>query len=99
MGEDTFEINGRSFRLRGSRVTPVFPGTIQLQGVGKVPARPAGELAVGNRIMWNYGHIYTVIAIRPSPSGKTLQLEERSEETGKVYTRRLGADRLVAILA
>lgn len=95
---ETIEINGRYFRMGNGRLVEVYPGTIHLHGIGKMPARPARELRVGDRLMWNYGHTYTVVAIRPSPSGKTLELEERNDRDGKVYTRRLGASRLVAIL-
>ena len=96
----TVKINGRYYLATEAGVTaPVpVPATIHLQGIGDVPACPTGELKAGDRLMWNYGYIYAVVAIRPSPSGKTYEVDERSEENGKVYTRRLNADRLVAIL-
>ena len=97
---EPFEINGRYFRYTaGGKLVAVVPGTIHLQGVGDVPARPASEITVGTRLMWNTGAIYTVVAVRPNASGKTLAIDERDDKTGKVYTgRRLNTDRLVAIV-
>lgn len=70
-----------------------------LQGIGSVPAKAVKELNPygGDIIMWNYGYKSLVLRTIPSPSGKTFSVVLHGLESGKVSTRRLGADRLVAI--
>lgn len=70
--------------------------TIWLQGVGEVPAIPAGELKVGDVTRWNFGQTETILSIEPSKSGKTFvaQIETPSGWQG---TRRLSVTRLVAL--
>jgi hypothetical protein len=72
--------------------------TVHLQGVGRQPAKPAGELVVGDRTMWNTGSIYVVESITPKASGRTLDTMLRDEQSGKVYPRRFVASRMVAIV-
>ena len=57
--------------------------TIHLIGVGKVLAEPACNLVVGDRIMWNYGSVYTVVGIE-DVSPKFLAITERDKD-GKVW--------------
>lgn len=70
---------------------------IRLQSVGWVPARQANEIKVGDRLMWNFGSVYTVEKVVQSKTGKTIEITEKSSE-GKAYTRKLGSTRLVCIL-
>ena len=67
---------------------------VQLQSVGRVPAKPAKDFKVGERIMWNFGEESLIIAIiKETP--KTLVF--KTESSGKTYRRRYGKDRLLAI--
>ena len=68
--------------------------TLHLQGIGKVAAKPAGEIRVGDTLTWNYGYRYTVTAVE-SCGSKSVKVTERSA-TGQQYTRRMLRTRLVA---
>ena len=72
---------------------------IHLQGIGSVPAKAVKDLNVygGDIIMWNYGYKSLVLRLIPSKTGKTFSATLKSLETGKVLTRKLSAERLVAI--
>jgi hypothetical protein len=72
--------------------------TIHLQGVGRHKAKPASELAVGDRTVWNTGAVYSVVSIVVHPNGKTLNTILRDESSGKVYPRRFAATRMVAVI-
>lgn len=70
--------------------------TINLQGLGKVKAKPASELRVGDVLSWNYSpRCSEVVAIEPCGK-KSLYVTERSRKTGAEYKRRLLKSRLVA---
>lgn len=71
--------------------------TIQLQYVGKVPAKPANELKIGSKLMWNGGSIFEVISIEFSKTGKTLNIIEKGSD-GREWNRKLRSDRLVVIV-
>ncbi len=76
--------------------TQTTTGRIHLQGIGNAPAIQASELHAGDRIMWNFGYIYTVVSVEDA-SAKFIWLTERAED-GKEYTRKLRKDRAVAKL-
>jgi uncharacterized protein (DUF2147 family) len=68
---------------------------IHLQGIGKAPAKTAGELEVGDILTWNYGYRYEVVAV--TPCGKqSIRVTERSLKDGKEYTRTMRTSRLVS---
>lgn len=69
--------------------------TIHLIAVGAVDAIPSSELQAGMQLVWNYGSVYDVLAIREI-SAQFIEVTERSTETGKEYARRLKKSRLVA---
>lgn len=76
--------------------------TIHLQGIGRVPAKLAGNVVVGDILVWNYGYTSRVLSIRQaSPCFIELTILEvgpgHSEAEGKQFTRRLKIDRLVAV--
>lgn len=71
------------------------PKTIHLIGVGRVRAVEASELKPGDRLMWNYGSIYTVMSIE-DVSPKFLAIIERDKNGKQWGPRRLRKDRLVA---
>ena len=69
---------------------------VHLIGVGDMPGTPAGELAIGDRLMWNYGSVYVVTEIREA-SPQFIEITEEGPQPHKVegYSRRLKKDRLV----
>lgn len=48
--------------------------------------------------MWNYGYTSTVVDLIPSKTGKTITCLLKSNQDGVVRERKMGAERLVAIL-
>lgn len=73
----------------------VATSTIQLQGVGRVPAIEAQDLSVGDTLMWNEGATTTVAAITDA-SPKFLHITEKSWRTGEEHKQRIMKSRLVA---
>jgi len=71
--------------------------TVHLQGIGSKPAKAVKELHIGDKVMWNYGYTSTVLDLMPSKTGKTIVAVLKSDDSGTVGNRKLGADRLVAI--
>ena len=61
---------------------------VHLIEVGDMPGTPAVDLAVGDRLMWNYGAVYKVLSVR-AVSPKFMEIRERAEDKpdGEVYTR------------
>ena len=70
-------------------------GTIWLQGVGRVKAKPASEFRAGEKIMWNGGVTSAVVSLTPSPSGKQVRIIAVSE--GIQASRDFKSGRLLAI--
>ena len=69
---------------------------IHLQGIGKVAAKPAGELIVGDILSWNYTYKgFEVVSIAPRGK-KSISIVERCIADGKEYTRNLLKSRQVA---
>ena len=78
-------------------VTPSNPDhKTHLQGLGDVPAIKAGELKEGDIIVCNYGYTQTVTRIIKE-TAKSIFVEIRSDESGKLYETRYLKSRLVAI--
>lgn len=70
------------------------PGQMMhLQGIGKVRAKPAGELRKGDRLTWNYGQTSTVVSVRPVGAQSVEVVEEYGN--GKRYNRTFRRTRLV----
>lgn len=67
-----------------------------LQGLGDVPAIKAGELKEGDVIVCNYGYTQTVTRIIKE-TAKSIFVEIRSDESGKLYETRYLKSRLIAI--
>lgn len=70
------------------------PRQIRLQGIGWGPGTPAMEIRPGDRLMWNFGYISEVIAVKPAGT-QSLIFTLRSS-SGNIGTRRMKRDRLVA---
>ena len=56
--------------------------SIHLQGVGLFRAKKVKEFGIGERVVYNYGDVYTIKAIKPI--GKS-SLEWTTEHMGKTY--------------
>lgn len=52
--------------------------TVQLIGIGRVSAIPAGDVAEGMTVVWSYGLTSTVVAVR-DVGPKTVELDLRYE--------------------
>lgn len=70
---------------------------IRLQGTGWHDAKPVRELKIGDMIEWNFGYRSKVLELNPTKSGKQINVLLESE-SGSINNRRMGADRLVAIV-
>lgn len=70
--------------------------TIHLQAIGRVRAKPASEIAVGDVLVWNFGMRTLVEGVR-EVSKCYLEVAELSEESGGRTTRRMKRDRLVGL--
>jgi len=66
-----------------------MPST-QLQGIGKIAAKPASELRAGDVIVWNFGS--TSIVEEVTIGAKTVKVALSGG-----YTRRFNVSRLVAV--
>lgn len=72
--------------------------TIKLQGIsGQQKGTQTKDLKVGDVIVWNYGYKSEVVEIIPSKTGKTITFMLKSFESGKINSRKMGADRLVVV--
>ncbi len=72
---------------------------VHLQGVGDLDGTPAGKVKPGDRLAWNYGYVTIVTAVRPV-SAKFVEIDQdgTGQFAGQSSTRRLKADRLVAVV-
>ncbi|RMB04984.1 hypothetical protein BXY39_2559 [Eilatimonas milleporae] len=70
--------------------------TIHPQGIGKLPAIPAGDLKVGDILSWNNAPDACTITRIVRETEKSIWIIERERKTGKDYKRRLPKKRLVA---
>lgn len=69
--------------------------TIQLQSIGKRKATEAKNIKVGDTLIWNFGYTTKVLEI-VKETAHTIIIRSINE-SGKIYDRRLGKERLVAI--
>ena len=72
--------------------------TIKLQGIyGEQAAKPVKDLKIGDTIKWNFGATSVVVDMIPSKTGKTIEVILKSNSTGNINSRKMGANRLVAV--
>jgi hypothetical protein len=72
--------------------------TIKLQGIyGEQSAKAVKDLKIGDVIVWNYGYKSSVTDLIPSKTGKTVTAMLKSFEDGKIRSRKMGTNRLVAV--
>ena len=65
--------------------------TVQIQSVGRVAGKPAGELKPGDRTVWNFGYTHTVVAIvRETKAQAVIEFDGG-------WQKRMGKTRLVAM--
>ena len=70
--------------------------TVTLIGYGIAPAKPAGDLQIGDVVVWNYGYKSTVVSI--TPRGKTqVTVEFHSHNSDTCTARVMGRTRLVGM--
>ena len=70
--------------------------TVTLIGYGIAPAKPAGDLQIGDVVVWNYGYKSTVVSI--APRGKTqVTVEFHSHHSDACTPRVMGRTRLVGM--
>lgn len=70
--------------------------TMHLIGYGRVPAKRANELAVGDTMIWNYGYRYVVLEIwQKSPA--FVGVRSRCYKTGKEHEQRFRNLRLIGV--
>jgi hypothetical protein len=84
-----------NFSFLGGKALDKKLGSIHLQGIGRYPAVPAGDLKVGDIIVYNQGGT-TIVRSKRKVSAKTIEVVERTDK-GKLYTRQYRVDRLVAV--
>lgn len=82
--------------MRYARKSTPDNSTLTLQGVGHVVGTPAGDLAAGDSLMWNFGHISEIIEI-VKQTEKTIVIKVRCR-SGYEGERRLLKKRLVCRL-
>lgn len=68
--------------------------TVQLIGIGRVPARQIDQLRPGDTVVYNYGSTGTVVSADPVGSG-SVDLTVRSDDDGQEYTSRRRGTTLV----
>lgn len=68
-----------------------------MQGIGRVPAKPAIELEPGDVTIWNYGYTYIVEDVDVSASAKLVSVVMHDAE-GRRWTRTFGARRMVGVV-
>lgn len=67
--------------------------TIHLQGIGKVPSVKVSDLAVGDRVMFNYGAIYQVKEIKEAGC-RSFWLTMISEKGETYSVRKMGESKM-----
>jgi hypothetical protein len=74
---------------------------IWLQGLGYVAGKPAGELVVGNVMVWNYGHTETITS-KMHETGKTIvfgiEYAEHGTDKKARSNRKLSKAKIVAVM-
>jgi hypothetical protein len=68
---------------------------VHLQGLGDVIAAPVESIRPGDRLWYNFGYSYTVVAVR-DVTAKTIEIAEQASAGGRIVTRRRRRGSLVA---
>jgi hypothetical protein len=99
LAADSHIRNAGHYAFFGGKALDNKLGSIHLQGIGRYPAIPAGDLKVGDVIVYNQGGT-TIVRSKRKVSAKTIEVVVESQgrtDKGKHYTRQYRVDRLVAV--
>ena len=78
----------------GDPATPKqMTNTVQIQSVGRVAGKPAGELKPGDLTVWNFGYTHTVVRIVRETKAQVIV------EFDGGWIKRMGKTRLVAMVS
>ena len=69
--------------------------TTQLQSVGTVNAKPAGQLQPGDVTIWNFGYKWEVVGFTKETAAQVVV--EMINNEGKTWQKRMGKTRLVGL--
>lgn len=82
--------------MKYALVNAAHPQAMRLQGIGIVLGTPAGDVKVGDRLMWNFGYMSEVLEIvKETP--KTITVKTKSLDSDYVGEHKMGKSRLVCI--
>ncbi len=70
--------------------------TVQIQSVGRCKGKAAGPLQVGDVTIWNFG--YTHVFVGFAKETKAQVIAQFANKDGSVWEKRMGKDRLVAVI-
>lgn len=69
---------------------------VNLQGIGKRPAKRVTDIQIGDVIIWNFGYKSTVKGIEVSKTGRTYHLTVISD-SGREFRNLYYSNRLLAV--
>lgn len=73
--------------------------TIKLHGIyGHHNGTAVKNLKTGDVIIWNFKYKSEVVELIPSKTGKTITAMLKSQESGNILPRKMGAERLVVVV-
>lgn len=70
---------------------------LHLQGIGRLPAKMASEVKVGDVLSWNYSYKCCEVVAIEECGAKSVNITERYYDSGKEFVRRVLKTRLVAV--
>lgn len=76
--------------------TAMTTATVQIQYVGRCKGKPAGQLQVGDRTIWNFGYTSTFVGFAKETKAQVVAIFCYPD--GTKWEKRMGKERLVAIL-
>ena len=87
-------MTGEEFKAHMKKMQHIKANATWLQGVGAHAGKPAGNVVVGDVLVWNNGATSTVKR-QLSETAKTITFETECE--GNTYQRKMKKTRIVAI--
>jgi len=73
----------------------LYGDTVQIQSVGRCAGKPAGQLQIGDRTIWNFGYTATFAGFAKETKAQVVAIFRNPD--GKTWEKRMGKDRLVAV--
>lgn len=74
----------------------LYGDTVQIQSVGRCAGKPAGQLQIGDRTIWNFGGTSTFVGYAKETKAQVVAIF--CEPDGTRWEKRMGKDRLVAVI-